>query len=107
MFVGEAFTSLWSWLFHVDCLLSAPRLRPNYLLKGSIDRRAQHDGQLGHNEMAGSDEQVMLQFALTGIHLERLVVVGGDLAYLIDLPRDRLLTHTEVRLCAGTCGGYW
>ncbi len=33
--------------------------------------------------------------------LERLVLVGDDLAYLTNLPSDRLFSHTEVRLCAG------
>lgn len=33
-------------------------------------------------------------------NLDRLVMVGGDLAYLVGLPQDRLLTHTEVRLAA-------
>jgi hypothetical protein len=28
-------------------------------------------------------------------------VVGGDLEFLMSLPRDRLLTHTEIRLAAG------
>ena len=51
--------------------------------------------------MTDPAELVQLQFSLTGADLERLIVVGSDLAYLIDLPRDRLLTHTEVRLCAG------
>jgi hypothetical protein len=46
-------------------------------------------------------QPVKIQFELAGSDLERLVVVGSDLEYLIGLPRDRLLTHTEVRLCAG------
>jgi hypothetical protein len=46
-------------------------------------------------------QPVEIQFELAGSDLERLVVVGSDLEYLIALPRDRLLTHTEVRLCAG------
>jgi hypothetical protein len=41
-----------------------------------------------------------LRVTLGGSELERLVVVGGNLEYLISLPRDRLLTHTEVRLSA-------
>jgi hypothetical protein len=45
-------------------------------------------------------DRVEIQFELAGSDLERLVVVGSDLEYLIGLPRDRLLTHTEVRLCA-------
>ena len=46
-------------------------------------------------------DRIEIRFELAGPDLERLVVVGGDLEYLIGLPRDRLLTHTEVRLCAG------
>ncbi len=45
-------------------------------------------------------EQVETRVELRGPDLERLVVVGGDLEYLLSLPRERLLTHTEVRLCA-------
>jgi hypothetical protein len=40
------------------------------------------------------------QFQLTGSDLERLLLVAGDLEYLIGLPKHRLLTHTEVRLSA-------
>jgi hypothetical protein len=43
---------------------------------------------------------VEVQVRLSGVDLERLVVVGGDLAFLRDLPTDRLLSHTEVRLAA-------
>jgi hypothetical protein len=46
-------------------------------------------------------DRVEISFQLAGSDLERLVVVGSDLEYLRGLPRDRLLTHTEVRLCAG------
>ncbi len=46
-------------------------------------------------------ETTDVQFHLSGSDLERLVVIGGDLEYLMDLPRDRLLTHTEVRMSAG------
>jgi hypothetical protein len=46
-------------------------------------------------------DRIEIQAELAGSDLERLVVVGGDLEYLIGLPRDRLLTHTEVRLSAG------
>lgn len=51
--------------------------------------------------MPSSDEQIELRFTLNATELERLILVGSDLAYLTDLPRNRLLTHTEVRLCAG------
>jgi hypothetical protein len=44
--------------------------------------------------------RVDIQFQLAGPDLERLVVVGSDLEFLLSLPRDRLLTHTEVRLSA-------
>jgi len=47
------------------------------------------------------ENRVEIQFRLSGHDLERLVIVGSDLDYLISLPRDRLLTHTEVRLGAG------
>jgi hypothetical protein len=49
----------------------------------------------------GNPVQVELAFRLGGSDLERLVVVGDDLAFLAALPRDRLPTHTEVRLAAG------
>lgn len=45
-------------------------------------------------------KRIELRFTLSGADLERLVVVGSDLDYLISLPKDRLLTHTEVRLSA-------
>jgi hypothetical protein len=38
-------------------------------------------------------DRIEIQAELAGSDLERLVVVGGDLEYLIGLPRDRLLTH--------------
>lgn len=42
-----------------------------------------------------------VQVQLGGADLERLVLVGGDLEYLIDISGiGRLPTHTEVRLCA-------
>ncbi|MET8054942.1 hypothetical protein ABZU75_45980 [Streptosporangium sp. NPDC005286] len=44
--------------------------------------------------------RVEINFELTGSDLERLVVVGSDLNYLMSLPEDRLPTHTEVRLGA-------
>jgi len=37
---------------------------------------------------------------LGGADLERIIIVGDDLDFLLNLPRDRLLTHTEVRLAA-------
>jgi hypothetical protein len=47
-------------------------------------------------------DQLEIRIALSGPDLERLVVVGGDLEYLVDVSASRrLLTHTEVRLCAG------
>jgi hypothetical protein len=42
-----------------------------------------------------------INLELSGADQERLVVVGDDLAFLMNLPRDRLLSHTEVRLAAG------
>lgn len=48
-----------------------------------------------------SGEPIDLEFRLGGPDLERFVVVGGDLEFLMSLPRDRLLTHTEIRLAAG------
>jgi hypothetical protein len=45
-------------------------------------------------------DRIEIRFELAGPDLERLVVVGSDLEYLMSLPRDRLLTHTEVRLSA-------
>jgi hypothetical protein len=48
-----------------------------------------------------TSDRVEIEFSLEGSDLERLVVVGSDLEYLIGLPSDRLLTHTEIRLCAG------
>jgi len=44
--------------------------------------------------------RVEISGEIQGTDIERLVLVGGDLGYLMELPRDRLLTHTEVRLCA-------
>ncbi|SEN21769.1 hypothetical protein [Nonomuraea pusilla] len=44
--------------------------------------------------------RVEVSFQMSGADLERLVVIGGDLDYLISLPKDRLLSHTEVRLGA-------
>lgn len=44
---------------------------------------------------------IEIEFKVEGSDLERLVLVGGDLEYLSDLPRDRLLTHTEIRPAAG------
>lgn len=38
---------------------------------------------------------------LAGHQIERMVVVGGDLEFLRELPADRLPSHTEVRLIAG------
>jgi hypothetical protein len=49
--------------------------------------------------VSGKSTEVRVELA--GTDLERLVVVGGDLEYLMDLPCDRLLSHTEVRLVAG------
>jgi hypothetical protein len=46
-------------------------------------------------------EPVRIEAPLCGGDIERLVIVAGDLEYLSQLPTDRLLTHTEVRLCAG------
>jgi hypothetical protein len=46
-------------------------------------------------------EKINIQIQLSGPDLERLVLIGGDLEYLADLPTDRLLSHTEVRLAAG------
>lgn len=48
-----------------------------------------------------TSNEVVVQFELSGVDRERLVLIGGDLEYLRDLPIDRLLTHTEVRLAAG------
>jgi hypothetical protein len=48
-----------------------------------------------------AEERLELNIDLTGAEVERLVLVGGDLEFLLGLPRDRLLTHTEVRLAAG------
>lgn len=48
-----------------------------------------------------SGQAVEVQLNLNGVDVERLVVIGGDLEFLRDLPRERLLTHTEVRLAAG------
>lgn len=45
-------------------------------------------------------ERIKIEFELNRSELERLVVLGGDLEFLIDLPHTRLLTHTEVRICA-------
>lgn len=42
-----------------------------------------------------------IRFEFDGREVERLVTVAGDLDFLRALPRDRLLTHTEVRLAAG------
>ena len=47
------------------------------------------------------EHKVELRVELREADLERLVVIGGDLEYLRTLPQERLLTHTEVRLCAG------
>lgn len=49
--------------------------------------------------MTASSRPLELEFR--GDDVERLVVVGDDLRFLQDLPRDRLATHTEVRLAAG------
>jgi hypothetical protein len=46
-------------------------------------------------------QAVEVEINLSGVDVERLVVIGGDLEFLRDLPSDRLLTHTEVRLAAG------
>lgn len=43
----------------------------------------------------------LVTFKVNGADLERLIILGGDLEYLRDLPRDRLPSHTEVRLAAG------
>jgi hypothetical protein len=48
-----------------------------------------------------SDRRFEVQLVLSGADLERLIVVGSDLEFLRDLPRDRLPSHTEVRLAAG------
>ncbi len=37
---------------------------------------------------------------LSETDLERLILAGDDISFLIDLPQTRLLTHTEVRLAA-------
>ncbi|WP_139135486.1 hypothetical protein [Micromonospora tulbaghiae] len=50
--------------------------------------------------MSESVEKIRVEVELDKTELERLVVVGGDLEFLISLPRDRLLNHTEVRICA-------
>lgn len=50
--------------------------------------------------MTDAGRIVELRFSLEGADLERLVLVGSDLEFLCDLPRDRLLTHTEVRVAA-------
>ncbi|MEI6137424.1 MAG: hypothetical protein WCQ48_08470 [Chloroflexota bacterium] len=47
-----------------------------------------------------TDAKIEIKFELAGADPERLVVVGSDLEYLHNLPRDRLATHTEVRLAA-------
>jgi hypothetical protein len=51
--------------------------------------------------VSSSDERIEIRFELSGAELERVVVIGGDLEYLSELPRDRLPSHTEVRLAAG------
>jgi hypothetical protein len=43
---------------------------------------------------------IELRGELRDADLERFVVVASDLEYLLALPRDRLLTHTEIRLGA-------
>ena len=50
--------------------------------------------------MSKRAERIRVEFELDRTELERLVMLGGDLEFLIDLPRARLLTHTEVRICA-------
>lgn len=59
---------------------------------GSVQSRVtkEHEG----------DQLIELRADLRGADFERLVVVASDLEYLSGLPRDRLLTHTEVRLGA-------
>jgi hypothetical protein len=42
-------------------------------------------------------EPVQIQLRVTGLQeMERLVVVGSDLEFLLGLPRERLLTHREI-----------
>jgi hypothetical protein len=51
--------------------------------------------------MVETPPKIEVRIALADADLERLLVVGSDLEWLLALPRDRLLTHTEVRLAAG------
>ena len=48
-----------------------------------------------------TESPVRFEFELAGTDIERLVVVAGDLEFLRSLPRDRLPSHTEVRMAAG------
>lgn len=48
-----------------------------------------------------SDELIEIQVELRGPDLERVVVVSGDLDFLARLPRERLPSHTEIRIIAG------
>jgi hypothetical protein len=50
--------------------------------------------------MPHDDHALELRAELRGADLERLVVVASDVEYLFTLPRDRLLSHTEIRLAA-------
>src|SRR6266480_45064 len=55
----------------------------------------------GWREPISTGSLVEIQAQVAGTDLERLIVVGGDLEYLQNLPSDRLLTHAEIRLAAG------
>lgn len=57
-------------------------------------------GQCDTDPMPEKSNRVELKFRLSGPDLERLVVVGGDLDYLASLPKDRLFSHSEIRLAA-------
>lgn len=56
---------------------------------------------IGWHSLMSEEKLVEIQAQVSGSDLERLIVVGGDLEYLQNLPKDRLLTHAEIRLAAG------